>query len=245
MKKSGFLPIIFAAFLLLAGVSFAGGEHEAKSAAGSGLNASYSKGDFDPKTETLPEGFLGRDIVEVFKAADALKGEHETIGAYTEGNRKRNASGPYAFTVEDRASIVFSPYNPRSRSLKLLLQLHSITTPSGSAAARWAVPIRDIDKKAESYIGCTKCGVQQKVTALFKDSYALAVLDPGRIVHDKRKGTALYTVTVKGVSPSEARALKESVALLVVCRPDTSFPGGPAPFRGESRVGWTVYNPVD
>lgn len=241
MKKKELFSIVFAALLLLAGASFAEGHPEGSTDAGRGEKAS-GKGDFDPKAKTLPKGFPGHDIVEVFKAADARRGERETAGGRAE---EGSASGIHAFPVEDRANVVLSPYNPRSRSLKISLLLHGITASSAPESARWAISVKEIDTKTDSYIGCTKCGVQQKVTALFKDSYALAVLNPDRIVHDRKKDAALYAVMVRGLSPSAARALKESVALLVVCRPDTSFPGGPAPFRGESRVGWTVYNPVD
>ncbi|MBZ0158191.1 MAG: hypothetical protein K8I29_18495 [Alphaproteobacteria bacterium] len=226
MREHRVFLIVFAVFFLLAGVSFA----EGKPDAGSGLNA-YSKGEFDPKAEALPGGFLGHDIVEVFTA---------------EGDRKSgSASAPYAFTVEDGSGVVFSPYHSRSRSVKISLVLHSVTSPSAPEAARWAITIKDIDKRTESYIGCTKCGVQQKVAALFKDSYALAILNTGRIVHEKKKGTAHYAVTVKGISPSAARALKDTAALLVVCAPAASLPNGPVPFRGEYRVSWTVYKPVD
>lgn len=190
---------------------------------------------FDINKEKLPPNYKGTPIDRLYslfvKMAPLKKEEFETTAEYETKIAAAVHGDIYAFIIDQKPGLHIPTVSYDADKQKFQIGVRTDwLSPNTNEDYRASFIVKSVNDSSSSYIGSNAYGATRKVTDLRATRYGLALVnqqDFGSSDSDDKKHdflktpmTSLRTVNIEiSIPPDKARTLKDSIGILLVCKP--------------------------
>lgn len=234
MKKQILISLIVSGFLFYFSGEAVSGGNEKSNKENYGMKRAVTSSiiSFDVGAEKLPPNYKGADVARLYalltKKAPKGKSEFETTAEYEKRIAEIAFDDIYALKIEsayDFRGLTIHPYDADLQKIQIILETEPLSDYS-SLDYRSSLLIKGADRASSSYVGSNAYGAKLEVKDFTATHYGIALVnqvDFGDIGYKHSSNKILESVRELKVEihvpPDKAKVLKESVGVLILCKP--------------------------